>query len=175
MTKKVNNVGVYFGSFVPMHLGHLSVINRALRENDSIIVIVSGADKEYDRGFNNGFPLLKRYEYISEYFKENDRVIVSYLNEDNIPAMPNGWDDWVNLLQETIKTKLLNSPTKVNIYAGESIYITELSKRLTSTNFITYESTLVDRSEILVSGTMIRNDPEKYKEYVLPTYKEFFL
>lgn len=43
---KVKNLGIVFGTFAPMHTGHVSLITRAKRENDAVLVVVSGTNDE---------------------------------------------------------------------------------------------------------------------------------
>ena len=57
-------VGVVFGSFAPLHQGHLDLIYRAKKENDGgCIVIVCGFDG--DKG-EPMMPHSKRYRYVFE-------------------------------------------------------------------------------------------------------------
>lgn len=48
---KGNLIGVVFGTFAPMHAGHLSIIHQTKKEQDGVIVIVSGYAG--DRGHND--------------------------------------------------------------------------------------------------------------------------
>ena len=48
------NIGIVFGSFAPMHQGHLDVIMRAKKENDGgCIVIVCGHDGDKGPKYNS--------------------------------------------------------------------------------------------------------------------------
>jgi cytidyltransferase-like protein len=92
---KGNSIGVVFGSFAPLHQGHLDVIMRAKKENDGgCIVIVCGRDGD------KGEPLMphnKRYRYVREFFADDDLVAVYGINETEIGAAeyPNGWGKWL--------------------------------------------------------------------------------
>lgn len=39
---KGKNIGVVFGTFAPLHVGHMSLIHQAKKEQDGVIIIVSG-------------------------------------------------------------------------------------------------------------------------------------
>ena len=89
---KGNTVGVVFGSFAPLHQGHLDLIMRAKKENDAgCIVICCGLDGD------KGEPLMphaKRYRYVREFFADDDLVAVYSINDSElgIASYPDGWD-----------------------------------------------------------------------------------
>ena len=57
---KGNQIGVFFLTGAPMHLGHYQNIMQAKKENDGCVVILSGYDG--DRGDLIGLPLRKRFQ-----------------------------------------------------------------------------------------------------------------
>lgn len=88
------SIGVVFGSFAPLHQGHLDLIMQAKKENDGgCLVIVCGYDGD------KGEPLMphnKRYRYVREFFADDDLVAVYAINdtEIGIDSYPNGWPAW---------------------------------------------------------------------------------
>lgn len=92
---KGSNVGVVFGSFAPLHQGHLDLIMRAKKENDAgVIVIVCGFDGD------KGEPIMphsKRYRYVREFFADDDLVAVYGVNDTELglDSYPNGWTGWM--------------------------------------------------------------------------------
>lgn len=72
-----NTIGIVFGTFAPMHKGHIDLIQRAKRENDSVLVIVSGY--EGDRGDKIDLDLQRRFRYIRETFHDDALVDVMKL------------------------------------------------------------------------------------------------
>ena len=88
-------VGVVFGSFAPLHQGHLDLILRAKKENSGgVVVIVCGYKGD------KGEPLMphnKRYRYVREFFSDDDLVAVYAINDSElgIAEYPNGWDGWM--------------------------------------------------------------------------------
>ena len=90
-----NKVGVVFGSFAPLHQGHLDCIMRAKKENDGgCIVIVCGFPG--DKG-GEMMPLKRRYRYVREFFADDDLVAVYAIDDGEIGAAPypDGWEQWL--------------------------------------------------------------------------------
>ncbi|ABP90940.1 transcriptional regulator [Streptococcus suis 05ZYH33] len=78
-------VAVIFGTFAPMHKGHIDLIQRAKRECDRAVVIVSGYKN--DRGHQIGLGLQKRFRYIRETFNDEPLVSVFKLDEEGMPPL----------------------------------------------------------------------------------------
>ncbi len=70
----MNTQALYAGSFDPFTIGHWSVVDRALRIFDRVIIAIGeNADK------NAFWPLEKRLDHIRSVYKENARVaVISY-------------------------------------------------------------------------------------------------
>ena len=93
-------VGIVFGTFAPLHQGHLDLIMRAKKECDGgCIVIVDGRDG--DRG-GKEMPLKLRYRYVREFFADDDLVAVYPVNETElgIKPYPNGWDKFITEVEK---------------------------------------------------------------------------
>lgn len=151
---KGNRVGVVFGSFAPLHQGHLDLIMRAKKENDGgCIVICCGFDGD------KGEPLMphaKRYRYVRELFADDDLVAVYSINDSElgIESYPDGWSGWLGEF-ERIYSKAVapgTNPTRV-WYVGDKNYQEDLLER-------DEEAVLVDRvADNPICATMIRNNP----------------
>ena len=70
----MNTQALYAGSFDPFTIGHWSVVDRALRIFDRVIIAIGeNADK------NAFWPLEKRLDHIRSVYKDNARVgVISY-------------------------------------------------------------------------------------------------
>lgn len=172
-------VGVVFGSFAPLHQGHLDLIMRAKKENDGgCIVIVCGYDGD------KGEPLMphsKRYRYVREFFADDDLVAVYAINdtESMRPNYPNGWDSWMkefNDIWEKAVAKEYNDalecyePTAKRIwYVGDENYYDDLVRK--QHEF----AILVDRvADNPISATMIRQNPIKYWDKIATPFHRVF-
>ena len=126
-----DNIGVFFGTLAPMHVGHQAEIYKAAALNDGVVVIASGYTG--DRGDQMGLSVEKRFRYLREAFSDETAIKVDYINEDNIPQMPAGWDEWTNILVDTVKRNIVNPEAQITFYTGEAEYKAELEKRLPQT------------------------------------------
>lgn len=175
-----NSVGVVFGSFAPLHQGHLDLIMRAKKENDGgAIVIVCGYDGD------KGEPLMphaKRYRYVREFFADDDLVAVYSINDTELglDAYPNGWDGWMkefnNIWNKAVKLEhhvvyddpeVTEHPIK-HWYVGDENYYNDLVER-------NEKVTLVDRiADNPISATMIRQNPIKHWDKITLPFKRVF-
>lgn len=85
---------VVFGTFAPLHQGHIDLIQRAKRQCDQVWVVVSGY--EGDRGEQVGLSLQKRFRYLREAFRDDELTSVCKLDETNLPRYPMGWQEWLD-------------------------------------------------------------------------------
>ena len=163
---KGSKVGVVFGTFAPLHQGHLDVIMRAKKECDGgCIVIVDG--REGDRG-GDKMPLKKRYRYVREFFADDDLVAVYPIDETekNIPEYPNGWLPFLEVTKDIIRQGTKENPTPV-FYVSEQAY----KDRLTKEGF---EVVMLDRTENPISATMIRENPIKHWDKITFPFRRVF-
>lgn len=160
-------VGVVFGSFAPLHQGHLDLIMEAKKENDAgCIVIVCGYDGD------KGEPLMphnKRYRYVREFFADDDLVAVYAINdtEIGIDKYPNGWDGWMKEFED-IYENAVDGVTKRHWYVGEDNYYYDLIERnenVTCINRHVYNP---------ISATMIRENPIKHWDKIAAPFRRVF-
>lgn len=161
---KGNSVGIVFGTFAPLHQGHLDLIMRAKKENDGgCLVIVSG--RQDDRG-NPLMPVDIRYRYVREFFSNDNKVSVYCINETelNIPNYPNGWNGF---MKEILKIFEQGAVGEKVFYVSELEYAKTLQE-------IGYQVKLSDRQINPISATMIRNNPLKYWDKITYPFKRVF-
>lgn len=165
-----NRVGVVFGSFAPLHQGHLDLIMRAKKENDGGCIVIScGFDGD------KGEPLMphaKRYRYVREFFADDDLVAVYAINDTElgIQEYPKGWEAWLQEFDKIFKTATAGmdvSPKRM-WYAGDERYYTDLMAR-------GEECTLVDRiSDNPICATMIRQNPIAHWNKITYPFRRVF-
>ncbi|WP_278391137.1 nicotinamide-nucleotide adenylyltransferase [Leuconostoc lactis] len=165
-----NNIGVFFGTLAPMHVGHQAEIYKAAALNDGVVVIASGYTG--DRGDQMGLPVEKRFRYLREAFSDESDIKIDYINEDNMPQMPDGWDEWTRTLVATVKRNIVNQDAKITFYTGEPDYKVELEKRLPQTG--QFKVCLMDRTVLKISATEIRKDPIANWDYINRVFRRHF-
>lgn len=166
---KGQKIGVVFGSFAPLHQGHLDLIMRAKKENDGgCIVIVCGYDGD------KGEPLMPhelRYRYVREFFADDDLVSVYAINDTElgIARYPNGWEKWLAEFDKIwckAVARGIAEPRRV-WYVGEQDYYDGLCLR--------YETAvLVNRLKNPISASMIREKPLKYWDKIAHPFRRLF-
>lgn len=155
-------VAVVFGTFAPLHQGHIDLIQRAKRQCDRVCVIVSGY--KGDRGEEVGLPLQKRFRYIREGFSNDELTQIYKLDETELPRYPLGWEPWLKTALETIQYDAERE--ELIFYVGEKTYQEELEAR-------GFEARLQER-QFGISGTLIRENPSKYWKYIAQPFRRQF-
>lgn len=154
-------VAVIFGTFAPMHKGHIDLIQRAKRECSRAVVIVSGYEE--DRGHQIGLGLQKRFRYIRETFNDEPLISVYKLDETGLPPMPEGWDVWLEQLQAMIP---LGDNESLLFYTSEQEYKEELEKRQLAVSY--------GHRNFGISATLIRENPAKYWNFIAKPFRRHF-
>ena len=176
---KGKKVGVVFGSFAPLHQGHLDLIMRAKKENDGgCIVIVCGYDG--DKG-EPKMPHKLRYRYVREFFADDDLVAVYAVNDTELQLdrYPNGWVGWMKEFENIFKIATnsfgydnedlgISRPKRV-WYVGDQNYYDDLI------NMWGEEAVLVDRvATNPICATMIRQNPIKHWDKIAGPFRRVF-
>ena len=165
-----DKIGVFFGTLAPMHVGHQAEIYKAAALNDGVVVIASGYTNE--RGYQIGFSVEKRFRYLREAFSDETDIKVDYINEDNIPMMPDGWDEWTRIIVETVKRNIVNKDATITFYTGEKDYKNQLETRLPKNG--QFKVSLMDRTVLKISATDIRKDPIGNWDYINRVFRRHF-
>ena len=173
------SVGVVFGSFAPLHQGHLDLIMRAKKENDGgCIVIVCGYDG--DKG-EPSMPHNLRYRYVREFFADDDLVAVYAINDTELKldSYPNGWIGWMNEFR-----KIWDKATNHFGYDNEDLGISRPDRVWYVGDVNYYEDlrdmwkekvVLVDRKATNpICATMIRKNPIKHWDKITTPFRRVF-
>ena len=98
-------VGITFGGYCPMHMGHLDLIMKAKKDNDICYVVVCGYDGE-ERGEKIGLTLNRRYSLVKQMFKDDEQIKVLKVNDTELgideSMSESNWDIWLDYVQQKI-------------------------------------------------------------------------
>lgn len=158
------NIGVVFGTFAPLHQGHLDLIMQAKKECDGgCVVIVDGRDG--DRG-GKEMPLRLRYRYVREFFADDDLVSVYAVDETElgIEPYPNGWNKFIQEVERILSFAIEGSSV---FYVSEDEYYSHL-------NDLGYSVVKLNRKLNPISATMIRENPIKHWDKITYPFRRVF-
>lgn len=161
-------IGITFGCFIPLHAGHLWMIDKAFNQNDLLIIGVCGYDDDRGKDF---IPFRERFKLMNNIYSYNSRIIVVPIDDkklglDGTFTLEN-WRLWCN---ELFQNANINPETddELTWYSGEKSYLSKISAIYPKHKF-----ELLDRSIKTISGTMVRKNPEKYKAFIHPIFREY--
>lgn len=174
---KGNKIGIVFGSFAPLHQGHLDLIMRAKKENDGGAIVIS-CGYHGDKG-EPLMPHSKRYRYVREFFANDDLVAVYGINDTETGVGQNNWPGWLEEFEKIWKVAVepeldtsvfpadLRYPDRV-WYVGDEEYYNELTNRGEA-------CILVDRvATNPICATAIRNNPIKNWDKITFPFRRIF-
>ena len=151
--------GLVIGKFMPLHKGHISLVDYALTKCDELLLVVCATEKA------DTIPGLLRLQWIKETFGDNPRINIDYL-DDILPggkvSTREASDIWGEFcLYRFPKIDVIISSEKYGRYMAEYM----------GCEWDDYDPS---RSKINVSATMIRNNPYKYWDYLADACKSYF-
>lgn len=177
-------VGITFGGYCPMHMGHLDLIMKAKKENDVCFVVVCGYDGE-ERGESIGLTLNRRYSLVKQMFKDDEQIKVLKVNDTELgideSMSESNWDIWLKCVERQIEKfgQHIGCSTKFTWYVGEESYVNSLEKRIYDEDlynevFCIDKVVYVERSKNPISATMIRENPIKYWNKIALPFRQYF-
>lgn len=163
-----NRFGIVFGTFAPMHQGHLKAILQAKKECDGVLVVCCGNNTD-DKGSAIGLTLQKRYQYAREFFKDDDMVAVYAVHDPGESVYSfEGWGPWMDAFKSDVWSVAVENPLAHRVwYVGEPIYDHDLG-------LLGHDVVLLDRTENPISATAIRKQPLKHWDCIVPTFRRHF-
>lgn len=158
-------IGAFIGKFYPPHIGHLSAIDYSLTQCDKVYIVIS---KNKIRNSNilaqNNFLELDAdliQKWFEKHYKNNSKIKVEVFDETDLRPYPLDRDKWA----ERFKAQFPN----VNVKIADESY-----REYNQKYFPDYEFLPIDRDLIDIHSSYIRDNPNKYFEYIIPEAKDYF-
>ncbi|XZE56193.1 AAA family ATPase [Planctomycetaceae bacterium SH139] len=143
--------GLTLGKFAPLHRGHQLLIERAIAENELVIVVI------YDAPEVTPIALEKRAGWITELYP-NVEVILAKDGPTEVGAAPEITQRHDAYLQRILKGRAIT-----HFYSSE-FYGEHVARALGAIDCRVDEA----RSRVPISATKIRSAPFRYRKYLAP-------
>ena len=156
--KHDKRIGLVLGKFMPIHAGHMALINFAVNQCDEVYVLVGATPREPIPG-----PL--RFSWVQQVYVAFPKVHVVYTDaefpEDNEPNRTVS-EAWANFLK-------VNYPMVTHLFTSEGYgdYVAEYMG-------IEHVSFDPGRHQKPISATMIRSNPFKYWEHIPRPVRHYY-
>ena len=103
-------IGIVVGRFLPLHIGHVNLIQRASGLVDKVYVVVSYSDKGDNEMISNSRfikPITPkdRLRFVKQTFKNQNNIFSFLFDESGCPPFPEGWEKWSALLKKEIEVR----------------------------------------------------------------------
>ena len=148
--------GCFVGKFLPPHIGHLSVIDKALQECEKVLIVLAEAPEKSKAICKQDnfpyFPPSKRLEWLKKHYKNYSNIKFVFFDES--PVQPFDMKKWSQEFKRMIKENITAK------YGDESY------RTLNELYFPECEFVPIDRDKINIHGTDIRRNKNLIKYMV---------
>lgn len=159
-------IGIVFGCFIPMHMGHVKLLTQATRENEYVILGVCGYDNDRGKDF---LSFEERQKLIKSHYKRYPKIITSIVDDKKIGLTgkfdKESWEIWSKELFQNAEIDPY-SDNEFTWYTGDQSYIDRLSEI-----FPNHKFTLIERDGM--SGTSIRADAKNNKDNMVYFFRDY--
>lgn len=158
-------IGAFVGKFYPPHIGHVWVVDNAIKNLDEVYVIISeneirNDDIKENQNFNKiNAELIK--SWFEKHYENNPKIKVAIFNETGLKPYPEDRDVWAEKFKKEFPT--------VNVKIADEGY-REYNKEY----FPEYEFYPIERDVIPIHSTEIRKNLEKNYDFLIDEAKEYF-
>jgi HTH-type transcriptional regulator, transcriptional repressor of NAD biosynthesis genes len=153
--QKRKTTGLILGKFLPPHLGHQYLADFARNYVDELIVVVGTRPED-------PIPGQLRIEWMKEMVPQAKHIHV--IDQNPVETHPHYWDIWENTLRNALP------------YIPDYLFASEnYGWKLADIMKMKYIPVNHARSLVPISGTMIRNHPLKYWQYLPPVVRPYYL
>jgi NadR type nicotinamide-nucleotide adenylyltransferase len=148
--------GFLLGKFLPLHRGHMHLIETARAQVDRLTVLVCSIQSE-------PIPGALRYEWVRTLYPDVDVRHCSDENPQYPEEHPDFWDIWVASIRKFL-------PAGPDLVFSSELYGDELARRLGARHVLVD----LERRRFPVSGTAVREQPGKYWDLIPEPVRAFY-
>ena len=150
--------GLVLGKFLPLHKGHIHLLETARKNTDHLTIVVCSLSSEPIDGET-------RFRWVKEAFP-TCRVV--HLKDDSMPQEPKDHPDFWNIWRKALKEF---SPEPLDLVFSSEQYGFRLAEELGAKHFLVD----LDRTTFPVSGTKVRSNPIEYWDYIPEHVRSYFV
>lgn len=154
----MNNVGMYGGSFDPIHMGHVNQIVKASSSCKELHIVLSYS-KSRDK-----LDYKQRFQWLVEVTKDLENVSLHVIEDSQESKETYDWEYGANEIRKAVG-KRINV-----VFCGSDYKGTNKFEQLYKESKVVY----MDRGIVDISSTQIRNNPYKYWEYIPNIVKPYY-
>lgn len=153
------NIGMYGGSFNPIHLGHVNNIIKASNKCQKLYIVLSVTNDPSEINYK------ERLMWLKQITKDMDNVEVFMMTETVGSKNEHNWEQGAHFIKNKIGTKI------DVVFAGSDYKGKNIWEKLYPESDIVY----FGRNEIEISSTEIRNNPYKYYDYLPKCVQKYYI
>lgn len=154
-----DKIGMYGGSFNPLHLGHVNDIIEASNVCDKLYVVLSYSPNRKE------IPHQERFKWLKQITCDMPNVEIIKIEDQDDSKDNYSWQEGANQIKAIIGKPI------TTVFCGDDYKGTNRFESLYPESEVHY----FDRSIIDVSSTQIRSDPLKYFEYLPKVVQPYFV
>jgi HTH-type transcriptional regulator, transcriptional repressor of NAD biosynthesis genes len=151
--------GLVIGKFLPVHQGHIALINFAAKHCDELIVSLSAADAD-------AIDPSHRLEWLKEIFRDNPSIrcyqIKDDFDDDSLP-----WNERTKIWSDIIR----KTYPKIDVVISSETYGDPFAQNL-GAKHIAFDP---PRNQFPVSASKIRRDPFRYWNFIPTVVRPYFV
>jgi nicotinamide-nucleotide adenylyltransferase len=161
---KEYKLGLVLGRFQGVHIGHESIINRALELCSDVLILIGSANKKNTK--ENPFPVELRYQMLSDIFNDK-RVHIFPLDDLGVGNVPS-WGDYVieNAIKDFGKPDL--------IIQGIEVKTNTWYKNFQDIHFLEVDREIVPINATKLRGYILEDNKDEFFKYTNPKIHKYY-